>query len=198
MMSPSMVAVTFISKASPYVQFDTAWTLETGPKQFVSLVSHFKAKEVLHRVKEKYASPLDTFCRLLQKRLSGIQEPLAGEVKEDGMVTVTATVQIVADPSAKKYTSPDVTNSAPETIAKAEAADTNHGFGIPPKGKEVKQGSYSTWASVPRDISSAPVSPHTRRSQVPDGECLLPLNKAVLVALTYNFIHKWLMLLLSM
>ena len=131
MMSPSMVAVTFISKASPSVQLDTAWTLETGPKQFVSLVSHFKAKEVLHRVEEKYASPLDTFCRLLQKRLSGDQEPLAGEVVEDGMVTVTATVQIVADPSAKKYTSPDVTNSAPETIAKAEAADTNHRFGIP-------------------------------------------------------------------
>ena len=112
MMSPSMVAVTFISKASPSVQFDTAWTLEADPKQFVSLVcSHFKAKEVLHRVKGKYASPLDTFCKLLQKRLSGDQKPLEVEVVEDGTAIVTATVQIVADPSAKKFTSPDVTVS---------------------------------------------------------------------------------------
>ena len=131
MTSPSMVTVTFICKASPSVQFDTAWTLETDPKQFVSLVcSHFNAKEVLHLVKAKYASPLDTFCKLLQKRLSGDQKLLEGEVVEDGMVTVTTTVQIVADPSGKKYPSPDVTVSAPETIAKAEAADTNHGFGM--------------------------------------------------------------------
>jgi len=88
-----------------------------GEGQFVCLVcSHFKAKEVFHLVKQKHASPLSTFCKVLDKRLTGDQKPIEGEVVEDDMVIVTATVQIVADHSAQTHTSPDATVSAQMTL----------------------------------------------------------------------------------
>jgi len=90
---------------------------ETDPHQFVRLVcSHFKAKEVFHLVKQKHVSPLGTFCKVLDKRLTGDQKPIEGEVVEDDMVIVTATVQIVADHSAQTHTSPDATVSAHVTL----------------------------------------------------------------------------------
>jgi len=62
---------------SPFVEFETAWTPESDPHQFVRLVfPHFKAKEVFHLVKQKHASPLGTFCKVLDKRLTGDQKPI--------------------------------------------------------------------------------------------------------------------------
>jgi len=81
-----------------------------------TLLVHPKAKEVFHLVKQKHASPLSTFCKVLDKRLTGDQKPIEGEVVEDDMVIVTATVQIVADHSAQTHTSPDATVSAHVTL----------------------------------------------------------------------------------
>ena len=72
----------------------------------------------MHLVKQKYASPLDTFCKFFDKHLSGDQKPIEGEVVEDDMVTVTAAVQIVADHSAQIHTSPNAMVPMPEIIAR--------------------------------------------------------------------------------
>ena len=114
-----MLAVLLVPEGRPNDVFETAWTSETDPKEFVDLVrSHFKAKDLIYLLKDKFSIPFSQLCTKLSKRLSEELPHVEGEHVKDGLVYIPATIRIT--PEASAHTSPDATVAVPTTIAKAE------------------------------------------------------------------------------